>query len=688
MIIRSIHLRNIRSYLDDTIDFTPGTTLLSGDIGCGKTTILLAIEFAIFGIMKGVLSGSNLMRNGANSGAVELQFSIEDKDITIRRSLKKTSTGIVQDSGMLIINRASFEGTPQELKSRILELLGYPESLLNKSKSLIFRYTVFTPQEEMKRILFVDKEERLDILRRLFNIDKYKRVKENTLNYSREMRNNINFLEGKLESLADKRKEIESFKAQLETLKKDMIASASKLNLASEIFNRKSEEVKRIELEFERDALLERELVIKESELAQLSKNLDRNNLEISRLRQDIDHSLSGLEGLDFSRADEIKAKIESKKSELKKLESTLSDIISRKAENTAKKSGSERIISKISGLDKCPTCLQDVSKQHVDGVMSRENQVVHACTMNLEKLGQFEIQFKEKKRLLESELDNYAKGERELELKKLKLEVMEEKKKRKDSFEKEKAAQEISSQNLSNQVTELAKKLENATGRKDAIIKSKKELEDLRNDRQSIERSLVELKSRHDFNEKLRDQIEADISRLVQEEKKLNRLKEKKSWLENDFISLVDVIEKHVLARVYNEFNGFFQEWFNTLIEDETVSVRLDDYFSPIIEQNGYETIVENLSGGERTSVALAYRLALNKVINDFLSNIKTRDLIILDEPTEGFSTDQLDRVREVLNQVNVGQTIIVSHEQKMEGFVDHVVRIRKQNHVSRLIA
>jgi len=155
---------------------------------------------------------------------------------------------------------------------------------------------------------------------------------------------------------------------------------------------------------------------------------------------------------------------------------------------------------------------------------------------------------------------------------------------------------------------------------------------------------------------------------------------------MEEYFISLVDVVEKKILAMIYNEFNAFFQEWFSTLIEDETISVRLDEYFSPIIEQNGYETWIENLSGGEKTSVALAYRLSLNKVINDFLSSIRTRDLIILDEPTEGFSTEQLDRVREVLTQTNVKQTIIVSHEAKMESFVDHIIKIRKEGHESRV--
>ena len=123
-------------------------------------------------------------------------------------------------------------------------------------------------------------------------------------------------------------------------------------------------------------------------------------------------------------------------------------------------------------------------------------------------------------------------------------------------------------------------------------------------------------------------------------------------------------------------------------LMEEETISVRLDAEFTPLVSQDGYETVVEHLSGGEKTSVALAYRLALNRVLNELLRDVKTRDLLILDEPTDGFSTEQLDRVREVLDQLRLRQVIIVSHEAQLEGCVDHVLRVVKEEHESRLLA
>ena len=139
-------------------------------------------------------------------------------------------------------------------------------------------------------------------------------------------------------------------------------------------------------------------------------------------------------------------------------------------------------------------------------------------------------------------------------------------------------------------------------------------------------------------------------------------------------------------MIKLRNEFSTYFSEWFSMLVPD-TFNVRLDDQFTPIIEQHDYELDYNYMSGGERTAIALAYRLALNQVLNSVLSEIQTKGLVILDEPTDGFSDQQLDKMREVLDQLNVGQLIIVSHEQKIEGFVENVVRFKKENNISKKV-
>ena len=142
--------------------------------------------------------------------------------------------------------------------------------------------------------------------------------------------------------------------------------------------------------------------------------------------------------------------------------------------------------------------------------------------------------------------------------------------------------------------------------------------------------------------------------------------------------------IERHVMGRIKQEFDKLLQQWFSMLVDDENINVTIDEDFTPIIEQNGYTTDYDYLSGGERTAAALAYRLALNQTINTVISKINTKDLLILDEPTDGFSSEQMDKLREVLDQLKAEQIIIVSHESKIESYVDNIIRINKDNNIS----
>ena len=62
MIIKKITLKNIRSYKNQIVEFPEGSTLLSGDIGSGKTSVLLGIE--LLKILKLAKKLRNILRWG------------------------------------------------------------------------------------------------------------------------------------------------------------------------------------------------------------------------------------------------------------------------------------------------------------------------------------------------------------------------------------------------------------------------------------------------------------------------------------------------------------------------------------------------------------------------------------------------------------------------------------------------
>jgi exonuclease SbcC len=178
----------------------------------------------------------------------------------------------------------------------------------------------------------------------------------------------------------------------------------------------------------------------------------------------------------------------------------------------------------------------------------------------------------------------------------------------------------------------------------------------------------------------KLTEKLEYKLN-IQKDIEKINKVLD---FLTPAFSDLMQTIESKIMQKVYATFNFLFKKWFSMLIEDETIAVRLDENFNPKISQNGYDTNVYNLSGGEKTSLALSYRLALTKTINEILVNHTTNSLLILDEPTDGFSEQQLDRMRDVLDELDINQIIIVSHESKIESFVNNIINISKKEHAS----
>ena len=180
-------------------------------------------------------------------------------------------------------------------------------------------------------------------------------------------------------------------------------------------------------------------------------------------------------------------------------------------------------------------------------------------------------------------------------------------------------------------------------------------------------------------------EELEQEVAGKEDAARKSGSLQEYGLWISDYFIPALQQIERNVLLSLNQEFDALFRRWYASLVEDPGKEARVDEAFTPIVTQDGYEQDVYYLSGGERTSISLAYRLALNSLVQRV--SVKS-NILILDEPTDGFSKEQLGSVREVLDDIDCRQVIIVSHEKELESFADQIFRVIKENGESAVLA
>jgi len=683
MKIKKLKLKNIRSYEDQEIEFPEGSLLLSGDVGSGKTSILLAIEYALFSLQPGQ-KGSSLLRNETQLGEVSLEFEVDGKEIIIERRLKRKEKTVSNSYSAITIDGEKIVSSVTEIKTKVLKLLGYPPEFI-KRNNILYRYTVYTPQEQMKQIILEDSETRLNLLRHIFGIDKYKRVRENLTILSSYLKETSKSLQGEIKTIDKDKEYLSNYKNRLVTISQKI--NENQFELEGKIKQRKSIEFESKELETK---IREKEKLESEVEKTGLLIMTKKGN--VSSLDKDAVELLKGISevGIGFQEEKlnyliEQLALIEQKNEEFNsKYIETIGRINSLEQSKNSSLSRRERIFQ----IDICPTCLQDVSETHKHNIM---NEAEREIAQAKESMGSLERE----RKLLSETLGKQKEMKSELEEEKLIQEVLKSKigyleKSRKRLLEIEKQKE-----NAEKDVLLLEEHLNNL---KENILKfsrftnfyrlKQEELKTAFVMEKNSEISLAELKKEFELTQAYIHDLEGAIQEREKSKSKLSEVLELNDWLSGQFSNLIEYVERNVMMKLRTEFSKLFSKWFNILVASDSFRVHLDENFTPLIIQGETEMDYTFLSGGERTAIALAYRLALNQTINSILSKIKTRDIVILDEPTDGFSEAQLEKMRSVLDELNVSQLIIVSHEQKIEGFVDSVLKIKKESDCSFLEA
>ena len=674
MLVRRLTLKNIRSYNDGeetALDLPDGVVLFEGDIGSGKSTLLYAIEFALFGFSD--LKGSHLLSEGKQAGKVSITFESGGTEYTILRHLKARGAEVVQEDCYIYANGERTKLSPSDLKERVVSILGFNEPTHPNAESLVYRYAVFTPQEQMKEILVLkNPEDRMHVIRRILGAQSYQVAAENSETVERAIKGIAHDLNRESEDLEAKEDEMQATAKGVADLEvelpklKEAEAKASRLVKTTEAewtqYLGQKEALNRAEATVPR---LRQEISDATDEISENEQTLrDRE----ARLAEEIMPVIKGFEAMpkQESQARQIQSRLDSEREMLAQLtnaKSTLEGELARTKDLVAR------------GV--CPLCGQRISGDffarsehseqelaHVETQLQAATFSVTSLTSELERATDYESAESDYARALKDE----TRVDTEIKAARRKLQRATEKlaRRKADLDEANSQIKEMSGINV--KLAELQDMFDDAREQdKQASLKLSRAQVDLARGRKDL------------------DRLNAEVAKLQAARARTIHLGKYQSWLSLFFRPTVKQIESQTLIQAAARFNEHFQRFFASLVEDPDMVVRVKEDFTPVFERQGFEQAYEALSGGERTSMALAYRFALNSVVRE--SIMTQPELVILDEPTDGFSKEQIYKMRGLLEELNSRQVILVSHEKELESMADHIYKVEKRNGTSMVI-
>ncbi len=691
MKIEVVQLENIRSHVKSTVPFARGFNCLVGGLGCGKSSILYAIDFAFFGDPLG-RSYEYLLREGAENGKVTVEFTQNGKSYKISRGLKRRGKGISQDfdelkffQGENLIASVKSDAVEEQLK------------LVTGLDKELFREIVWVRQEHLKELLDVAPRERQKRLDELFGLSDYETAWSNLSVFQREYEGEkrayekdpdivgIEKLNAEYSRLAE---EFSLLEMNLQEITR-RLGEAKKTLEEAELKLRKLEELKTFIDELKmKEAKLQADLANIEHSSASLAEKIEGKKLAIENLRQ---------------RLNSMETQIQSYRGKLKEtgipadqpienlrryLLSFDDQIASLKAEQEAalrNMQTDQKRISSLSTENRCPLCLQPLSNDYKNGLMQRiqkENAERQKTISQLQSEIEELKQIKEKASNAISNLQTLTPR-----IEDLKSRITEE----------EKALAELSKefegkQRLETELRVQLEKVHAEIGRFDVS-----ELENVKKLREQAFRQYYSLESdlrtRENRKKDLMKRLDDIKERIDHAQQKIERM-EKLSKVVGVIGSIRDAY-RSIQPKLRSEFvkvlKNFVQQVLDNLVggEGSPINITIDETYTPyVLSESGGEREVSNLSGGERTLIALAYRLGLGQLIMQ--SKIgHGLSLLLLDEPTESLGREDgsIDRLAEAISRFKaIEQIIAVTHSEAFAEKAEHVIRVEKEDGQSKI--
>ena len=660
MIIKQLELTNIRSHESTKIEFTEGKTLLRGDMGSGKSSIIMAIEAGLFGKDK----VKNLITFHKESGTIKLTFETKDeknskKKYTVTRNL--TEKG--QKAGLIEYHdeKQQLSLSARELDEEIANILNIKQT---KAAQEVFRYFVLAKQGELKELIEGDGKaelkKRTETLHNAFEMETYNFAITNTETLGKEIRKGIQFKKGEIKRLDGMNDKIKEKNDKIKKIKKDLETIAQSLKIKKEDYISKKNEFEKIEDEREKINEIKTSIKFKEREINEKKENILNNNKKKNIKKDKL--VKSGKVSEQIIKEIEESLPLE----ELRENEDKLNEQIRHLETDMKIKEKDAKSYEEIREVGKCGTCGREINES------SGYDELISTANMEKKDIGmEINKRKKEKSIIRETIIENQKNTDLKRDVEE--INSINEDNKILDNRIKS-LIKEINEQNIKLSELPDVNRLNLLKDKKDS---AEKEFRD--EEKKSTEKNQVLRNENENLNN-----LNQELEELEQTKLEIIKLNDINEWLSEYFINTVEEIRKSVSNIINQRFNELFVKWFETLVDDATKNVRVDEQFTPIIEQDGLQQTFDGISGGEKAGVAIAYRLALNNLIRQRATGFRP-ELLILDEPTDGFDPEQLTKVSNILaEEIDNEQVIIISHNEEFTR-LDQVIEVRKENGVSR---
>ncbi len=691
MKLESIQLENIRSHVKTVVPFIKGFNCLVGGLGQGKSTVLYAFDFVLFG---DPLSRSYdyLLREDAEEGKVTVVFVQNGRTYKLQRALKRRDKGVSQD-----IDQLRFHQDGRLIASNKNDAVAEELQALTGLDKNIFREVVWVRQEHLKELLDITPRQRQKKLDQLFGLSDYETAWKGLHSFEKEYKVEKYVLERdpdviRLDKLeADYLGAVEDFSSltgQLKDFEKRFDDAESALREATERLEGLEE------LRKQTEALQRREI--------QLQTNITNTKYRAREFSDQAETYRKRLYELE-ERLKQMKTRENFYRNELQDIglgtEKTLEDLRTYLSaleeqmrgiggEQEATKRGIKTSLNRISSLiaeNKCPTCFQkltgDYKKNLLDNLQKEKLE-------NEKKLSELQINdnrlkgFHGKVNLALYNLQHLIPR-----ISDMKNQITEKKESLTRLYAETEEAQK-QEERLQEQLGETQKEitkfdvteLEAARkGRDDAFTS----YSDAKHELEALERRKDDLALRVDELKERLDNAQAKNER----KKKIGRL-----------LGIIDIIRsayRSIQPKLRGEFVTYLQrsvqQVLDSLVGDvaPALFVTVDETYSPLVSsERGYDREVSNLSGGERTLLAFAYRIGLGQLIMQSRTGHGLY-MLLLDEPTESLGREDgsVERLAEAISRLKaIEQIIAVTHNEAFAEKAEHVIRIEKEAGASKI--